>query len=565
MSCYKCKKIMCCCRKPTQIAVAQSPRHVDEMSGERAQEKKIGQAEALAEQRNRDCSTTPPRAMLSYSPTPPLPDRQTTPPLPISASAAHTAAKTPNLLQQPHCTEHRQGAAHQQKHLEVEEEEARRATPHLDRSGAHRIGAFGDNGFRVGGECEAADEGLRDEHVGEGIVLVHSLGKMLGVDTSKASAEVRASAHVKATCLKTTDCTRQGVGDAGSAELVGCQGGADEEDSRVDTPILPQRATARRMQGLEREDTQATQLAGPDETMEHSTVRYHDGGGAERAEGVGESGSDGGLGGSSPLPAFCEELGNLLEMGRTDAGLEDGTERIDSAFGARDRTWEPTELLLSTASCRGNVDTILGSSFAASEGSHPHRNGGKEADNDCADGATDRASRCEACAGKHRAHTCARQPQDRPKRSCRKSFKLSSRFGGAFDVARGGDKYGLEAESDAHGLQWWLSPQNCPWTRRLSFQDEGDEYNDRGESGLVPLLIVCLATPDGRIVQVPATRRNFFSTLLDPLVTDYPESVLVAVFRCASSMCRVHVLARAGTGRGCAKCVGCRNVLHKTN
>ena len=52
---------------------------------------------------------------------------------------------------------------------------------------------------------------------------------------------------------------------------------------------------------------------------------------------------------------------------------------------------------------------------------------------------------------------------------------------------------------------------------------------------------VCVALPDGRIVQVLASIKNLFSVLLDPLVSDYPLIVLQCVHRyCAARVCLVH-------------------------
>ena len=56
---------------------------------------------------------------------------------------------------------------------------------------------------------------------------------------------------------------------------------------------------------------------------------------------------------------------------------------------------------------------------------------------------------------------------------------------------------------------------------------------DGGEGGVELMLepTMCLALPDGRIVQVPVTRTHFFSTLLDPLLGDYPAATLLLVYR----------------------------------
>jgi len=51
------------------------------------------------------------------------------------------------------------------------------------------------------------------------------------------------------------------------------------------------------------------------------------------------------------------------------------------------------------------------------------------------------------------------------------------------------------------------------------------------EEGEINKVVVCIAAPDGRIVQVPTKMSNFYSTLLDPLVADYSSCVLHSVYR----------------------------------
>jgi len=56
---------------------------------------------------------------------------------------------------------------------------------------------------------------------------------------------------------------------------------------------------------------------------------------------------------------------------------------------------------------------------------------------------------------------------------------------------------------------------------------------------------MCVALPDGRLLQVPATAKAVFSVLLDPLVAEYPVSVLQRVHRYHACVC--------GAAGGCAK------------
>jgi len=389
----------------------------------------------------------------SYSPTPPLPGRASTPPLPSAvrrASPGETDAG--DVGGQSHATEvaPRGGGLQLGLNLEAvgrEEESAQMpSTPVLPRDGARAA----EDG---GGGVHSSGEGGASQGQEEAAPASPRLRQELPVTPPRIAAQGRAG----------------GEGEAG-------HGAGEGDTSRVDTPILPQQIAAATGEDMER-DRDDLELAAS------STL--------------------------PSLPVFSPggDLDSGAEMDRSHTPI------LKSALP------EPAaSSSLETAAAEPHV-TATRSSGGHGHGILPNANepdGMEDADEHGDVLAHNLEAGRGGLPGDERVSGATRESvgyDDRPRRSHRKGLKTTTRLWGVADTGRD------------------PSPRRCPspipWRRRREGMADGEE-------GGVELMLeptMCLALPDGRIVQVPVTRTHFFSTLLDPLLGDYPAATLLLVYR----------------------------------
>jgi hypothetical protein len=472
LSCLRCKRIMCSCKRWSATA----PLYA---RGEGAQESASeGAGGAGAGGRNEDEGNRALSSGRARSPTPPIVRNYSpTPPLPghvtppLPSVAGRTSPAEPNA-----CNVSSQACDEESPQIA--------GTPVLPQGGAR-----------------VADEGGRGRSAVSIAIEINGGGSGVGsAGRGRASQEeddLPASPCLPSLCLlhinlkSTLDdkvAHGQADGDEGSSRVDTGPGEGEDDDSRVDTPVLPPNMATATAGGEEQgRDDIGLQLAG---------VVFNEKTGLVDA-GAQRDCVPGNVNDADGQEADGESDGQGYTLAHSAAS--------PGGFPVRERARErERERERARASERERERERVGG-------------GGAYVCVLCA-----RACVCVCVyAGHDRVSGAAMASigcEDPPRRSQRKSLRAPTRLSGVLDAGR-----------DSSPRRW---PSPIPWRRRREGEvDHGECGECESELMLEPTL--CLALPDGRIVQVPVTRRHFFSTLLDPLLGDYPSSTLLLVYRCS--------------------------------